>query len=515
MNNKKKRLLYLVIVFSLVGLALRLLFLWKHSTAFTYDQGRDLLEIRSMVVLKRPRLIGPTTSLHGVFSGPTWYYWALPFYLISGGHPLSTIWPLLILASALPIMIFYLVSNKQLGVLLALIYVASNTFFRHSIVALNTNPIVFITPIILILLARFFNEENKYFFWLAMFLAGLCFHFEMVVAIFWLPIFLISAIFLKKLHLAFKNWQAIFAFILPFVPQVIFDLRHNFLQSRAVLALILGKGSSLTPASGGLVFRFFDRARILKDVFLGNSGRNFFLSLIFASLIVFSTVSLLRFKKKAKKDEFYYLVFISLFSLLIIFVGFALYPFAIWSWYLGVADALVATLIGLGLFFFLKKEKKAFYPSFGLLLILIFLEISRYFPWPLEKGFSSDPANLRTRLSIVDLIYSDTDGKGMKIYTFAPYVYDYPYQYLIWWRAKTKYGFLPEDFSYLPDQPAYVPAKRKADEMVPTKKSDCDYLIIEPFESQEKWFWDWRYRFPEAKQTWQVGKTRVEKLCQK
>jgi len=34
---KKRKLLLLVLIFSLVGLLLRLLFIWEHSTAFTYD----------------------------------------------------------------------------------------------------------------------------------------------------------------------------------------------------------------------------------------------------------------------------------------------------------------------------------------------------------------------------------------------------------------------------------------------------------------------------------------------
>jgi hypothetical protein len=511
-NNKK--LFFIILVLSLVGLGLRILFLWKYSTAFTYDQGRDLLEIREMVVLKKPRLIGANTSLHGVFFGPLWYYLALPFYVISQGHPLSTICPLFILVFSLPLVIFWIFSDKKLGFLLALVYVSSNTFFNHSLVALNTNPVVFIVPIILVPLAKFFVGENNYFFWLAMFLAGVCFHFEVISSIFWLPIFFISSFFLKKLRLVVKNWPAIFAFIFPFTPQILFDIRHHFIQTKALLSLFLGKGSSLTPTSGGLVSRLFDRARIFKDVFIESSGGGFFLALIFAFLVTFLISLLPRFRKKAKKDEFYYLIFITLFSLTTIFIGFVLYPFALWSWYLGVIDALLVTLIGLELFFFLGKGRKLFYLSLGLLLIWIWSQIHQHFfwPWPLTQEFSTDPANLATRLLVIDLIYKDANGKGMKIYTFAPYVYDYPYQYLIWWRAKTKYKYLPEDYFYLPSQPQYIPAKIKADQLIPTKKAEANYLVIEPFESQKEWFDSWRNNFPVAKKDWTVGRTRIEKL---
>ena len=82
MKNKTKQLLLLVISLSLIGLVLHFLWLWKHSTAFTYDQGRDLLDLREMYLLGKLRLIGAETSLHGVFYGPFWYWLSFPFLFI-------------------------------------------------------------------------------------------------------------------------------------------------------------------------------------------------------------------------------------------------------------------------------------------------------------------------------------------------------------------------------------------------------------------------------------------------
>jgi len=296
------------------------------------------------------------------------------------------------------------------------------------------------------------------------------------------------------------------AFLFPFIPQIIFEFRHQFLQTKAFLNLLTGKGSSLTPASGDLVYRFFDRLRVFQEGWINQSG-GIILAILFLILI-----AVLSCQGKQKKEVKFLFLF-CLLTLVIFFIGFVLYPYALWPWYLSAIDALVLTLIGLGIFFLLSFRKRYFLLSLGILFIFILLNLARYLPWPLEQGFSPDPANLRTRLRVVDLIYEDANGKGFKVFTFAPYVYDYPYQYLIWWRAKTKYNYLPEEYFYLPDQTPYVAAKEKADEIILSKKSECDYLIIEPFESQEKWFWDWRYRFPEAKEIWEIGKTRVEKLC--
>jgi len=503
---KKHKLLFTIIFLSLIGLILRLLFIWKHSTAFTYDQGRDLLDLREMWLLRKPRLIGANTSLHGVFYGPFWYWFSFPFYLLIGGHPLTSLIPLLLLSWLMPIIFFFLIENKRLGFILALVFIFSNSFFSHSIVALNTNPIIFIIPLILLFLARFYSSEKEIFLWLVMFSMATSFHFEPIIGLFLLPLFLITILIFKKVRLVWKQKRALAAFFIPFIPQIVFEFRHQFLQTNAFLNLITGKGSSLTPASGDLAYRFFDRLRVFQDIWINQSG-GIILAILFLILIA------LPFYRRQQEKEIKFLFFLCLLTLAMFFVGFVLYPYALWPWYLSGVDALMLTLIGLGIFFLLNLRKRYFFLSVGILFIFIIINVIRYLPWPLEQGFSPDPANLRTRLKVVDLIYEDTNDKGFKVFTFAPYVYDYPYQYLIWWRAKTKYGYLPEEYTYLPNQPDYVSAKEAADKLIPSKKAECDYLIIEPFESQEKWYWDWRYRFPEARKIWEIGETRVEKLC--
>jgi len=392
-----------------------------------------------------------------------------------------------------------------LGFILATVFIFSYSFFSHSIVALNTNPIVFIIPLILLFLAKFYSTEKEIFLWLVMFSIAVSFHFEPLIGLFLLPVFFFTILFFKKGKLVWRQKRVFIAFLLPFMPQIIFEFRHQFLQTKAFLSLIMGKGSSLTPASGDLVYRLFNRLRVFQDVWINQSGE------IILAILFLILIALLSQRKQKKEVKFLFLL--CLFTLVIFFIGFVLYPYALWPWYLSAVDALILILIGLGIFFLLSLSKKYFFLSLGILLFFIVINVNRYLPWPLDQGFSPDPANYRTRLKVVDLIYEDAKDKGFKILTFAPYVYDYPYQYLIWWRAKTQYQYLPEEYFYLPDQPPYVPSKEAADKLIPSKKSKCDYLIIEPFESQEKWFWDWRYRFPEAKKTWEIGRTRVEKLC--
>lgn len=508
---KKNRLFLLILILSLIGLLLRVLFIWEHSTAFTYDQGRDMLDLREMWLLKKPRLIGANTSLHGVFYGPFWYWLSFPFFLLTGGHPLSTLILLLVFSFLMPFLFFLLVENKHLGFVLSLIYLFSFSFFSHSIVALNTNPMIFLTPLFLLLAAKFCKKEKGIFLSLLFFIVASSFHFEPIIGLFWILTIAVSWFIFGKVSLVWKNKQALVFFLIPFLPQAIFEFRHNFLQTKALWRLLSGGGSSLTPGGGGLVFRFFDRIRIFKEAWLSQSGNNLIMAGLFLILILL-LISKFTGRKNIKKEEDYFIL-LCLISLTGVFFGFVIYPYALWPWYLSTVDALILTLIGLGIYFLGSWGKKYIFLSMAILAIFLFFSFRRYFSWPIQKYYSSDPANLRTRLKVVDLVYKEANNQGFKIFTFAPYVYDYPYQYLIWWRGKEKFGYLPEKYYYLLGQPKYVAAKEEADKLIPSKLSECDYLIIEPYESQKEWYFSWRGNFPKSNKVWEIGKTKIEKLC--
>jgi len=59
----------------------------NNNFAFTMDQARDVLDIRHMVVSKVPKIVGPTTSINGVFLGPFWYYFNFPAFIFGTGNP--------------------------------------------------------------------------------------------------------------------------------------------------------------------------------------------------------------------------------------------------------------------------------------------------------------------------------------------------------------------------------------------------------------------------------------------
>ena len=63
-----------------------------YNTAFTYDQSRDLLDIRALGEFKDIAVLGPTTSINGLRLGPFYYYINLPAYWIGGGNPQALVY---------------------------------------------------------------------------------------------------------------------------------------------------------------------------------------------------------------------------------------------------------------------------------------------------------------------------------------------------------------------------------------------------------------------------------------
>jgi len=52
-------------------------------------------------------------------------------------------------------------------------------------------------------------------------------------------------------------------------------------------------------------------------------------------------------------------------------------------------------------------------------------------------------AKLKGQMAAIDYIYNDAKGKPFGVLVFAPPVYTYPYDYLLWWYGNKKYNYIP------------------------------------------------------------------------
>ena len=500
--EKNKFILILIIIFAIF---LRLPQIISDQFPFIFDTGRDILWVRDMVVLKKIYLIGSWSALSGVFFGPAWYYLlAIPFSLTQG-DPRGGAY-LIIFFNLATILISYFLGKRikddKLGLIFALILSSSAMIIGISKFIYSPNLLPFTTIVFVWCLYESLTETTKVwkYFALAAFMASLNFHFEPATAIFTsltlLVFFLWQFKYLLKPKLIFSS---ILAFLIPFVPQIIFELRHQFLQTKSVIGYLSGNNRM----EGQLPFlaRIQDRLNKFVELF-GGSVLNIPSKwlLILGLLLILVIIYLVHKSENKKVKNFIKVNLIVLLTPLVCYIF--IFPPELKTWYLYGLTVPYILLTGLVFYWLMKRNAMICY---ALLALLIFIN-SRP-DWQLnfilrKSQIQEKPEILATQKKVIDWIYEDAKNQPFSVYVYTPPIYEFHYQYLFWWYAKSKFGYWPEDYSYLPGKTDYVNFKDKYNELQhqaqPAEKPAFFYLIMED-EPISKRIRSWKNNFTESR----------------
>lgn len=230
----------LVLAIVLAGLIVRF---WNFPTwyGFDYDQEVNAWIAKSIVVDHKPVLIGPETSVGGMYVGPYFNYVIAAFFALGKMDPMTTIL-LNILLAATTMWIFYLIGKKLFGQKAAIIglifYTFSYMIGSYDQVLWNPTPIPLVS-----LLFFYFLYRNRII--LAAFFLGIMFHlhFQAILLVVIFSIYLL--IFNRKAIFNPKNILGIFiVIVIFFAPLVLFDLRHNFLNFNHLIKFIFGNSDT-------------------------------------------------------------------------------------------------------------------------------------------------------------------------------------------------------------------------------------------------------------------------------
>ena len=436
-------------------LALRLPQIWRDEFPFVFDFGRDLIWVRNMVELKRPTLIGPWGSLAGVYFGPLWYYLLAIPYIIFSGDPRGPVY--LTLTANLTVLVLGFWWLKQLDIKLGLIFAFLVAISPHNI---NLSTFAFhanMLPLTQLLFVYGLYRQDVRGLYLATLMTSLNFHFEPATGIFTALTLLIFAAWQRsKLNLKSVIISAT-VFALPFLPNLLFDLRHDFLQTRAVMAYFQGENRSL---EGILPFpeRIFERLRKFTELFSSSVLPDIYLPLTGIILVIILII--------LRKTSLFSVLLLSLVLPLLGFMW--LFPPELKGWYLygfSVNYFILASLL-------LRK-----FPVLILLPIALFV-----LRFSTSSSFTS-AATIKNQKIALDAIYTESRGQPFKLYVYTPPIYDYQYQYLVWWYGRKTYGYLPSEYSYLPGETSYHPHKDKFTQPTkPVTRTDLVkvFLLIEP-----------------------------------
>lgn len=484
----------------LAAAALRIYLIARDSVPFAYDMGRDLLWAKDIVFYQTPTLIGPAASIWGVYFGPLWFYFLSVPLFITGGHPLSAVFATatIILATGI---LSYILFKKILGdffsLVLSILILFSGTLVNISTFAFHANVLPLLTILMIYFCYLAINKKTIYIAF-AFLSTSLMFHADPAPAVVstFIPLITLVIFKLYKSKDFPKTIQYLaIAFAVPFIPQILFEIRNDFIQTKSLTAYFLGQNPSL---SGQLPFlqRIENRIDVFFDFFAKSmTGQNQLFALLFLIGICFGIYF---FIKKVRDLDLRKLFYLSLLALAVFFLLFTVVvTVEVKAWYLYGLPPIFAILVTLILQTFSRYKN----------LILLFLAIFILFnilPFMLETKKSiinKDPATLTNQLSAIDFIYNDA-ASPFSVYVFTPAIYDHHYQYLFWWQGIKRKKGLPQDFAYLPNQPEYV--RNKEFYATGAEESDTIYLIIE--NAPENEFYtrqNWLKNFDDYKEVWQ------------
>jgi len=112
-----KKIQIVIFVFLILSLIITRFYRLEETAFFVNDQGRDIKVLYNMLINGKMTLIGPATSFAGQFGniyfGSYYYYFLLPFYLISqNAYFMTGVFPALFIIGTL---LFFLVKEFKFG----------------------------------------------------------------------------------------------------------------------------------------------------------------------------------------------------------------------------------------------------------------------------------------------------------------------------------------------------------------------------------------------------------------
>lgn len=229
----------LVILLIFVGIFLRFYKLEEFVT-FLGDQGRDAIIIKRIITFEHFPAIGPTSSVGQVFLGPFFYYLMAPFLFLFRLNPIGLAFGSSLL-SIIGLITAYLVVRKEINKKIALFFLILLTFSATQIefarFSWNPNLLPVFSFFCLYFLYKLTAGKNLIYAILCGAFLSFSIQLHYLALFLFIPIviFLIANQFKDKRFLIsqFPNFLISSAsFLLFSSPLIIFDLKHNFLNTK-------------------------------------------------------------------------------------------------------------------------------------------------------------------------------------------------------------------------------------------------------------------------------------------
>lgn len=222
-----------MVVIMILGLIFRL-FNFDKGFSFAYDQDLYSWIAKDILVNHHQRLIGQMTSVEGVFIGSAYYYVMALFYWIFKLNPLSAVIPTVAGGMATIASIYWIFKRhfgRKTGLIGSFIYALSFGLAAYDRWSVPTQPTMLWSVWYLFVILEALKGNKKVIYLYAV-LLGLIWQIHMAL----LPLALLAPLAhgFKKLEIR-RILLALLLFLLVSSPLMLFELKYNFSQSRAIM----------------------------------------------------------------------------------------------------------------------------------------------------------------------------------------------------------------------------------------------------------------------------------------
>ena len=420
----QKFLFILLLAVLLLASFLRFYRLDEYMT-FLGDEGRDAIIVKDILTFKNFPLIGPPTSVGNIYLGPIYYYMMAVAMGLFWLNPVAAAGMNAAIGVAAVFLIYYLGKvwfGKISGLISAFLYAISPVAITYSKTSWNPNPTPFFA--LLAILGIHLSRKQKDYRWLILTGAALAAAIQMhYLALILLPIF--AVLFLSIARDKFF-WQGtmggIVAFLILTSPLLIFDLKHDFLNYRAIVQL-----TQTDTVGGNILDNILRVSSIYSNNLIGRYmvGENIYLTMILSILLI------LAFFRKS------WPIFCLGVWLLVGLWGISFYQKEVYDHYLGFLNPVSFLLLGSLASFKISKNILAILFWGFLLIVLTLVNLQKS---PLNYA----PQNQLGRTqNVAKFIIAKSQDKPFNFALLAQRNYDAAYQFYL-----EQYGHKPKQVPF-------------------------------------------------------------------
>lgn len=408
---------WIILLILLLSAFLRLYRIGEYMT-FLGDEGRDAIIVRNLLVDADPILIGPGTSVGGMYLGPLYYYFMAPFLFLSNFSPVGPAIGVALLG-VLTVYLVYLSGrdwfNEKTGYVAAFLFSISPTVIIYSHSSWNPNIMPFFALLSVYSIWRVWKlKEYKW-------LIATAISFAFVLQSHYLGVLIAPVLFVYwLLSRVPRRYSLISILLFAFLmfPLLLFDIRHGWMNSKAFYKFVTVRQETVSIRPWTAIPKSYPIFEQINASML--TAKTEPLGQIVTILIIFSILLVVIERREKLTNSTYYMLLLWLVSGII---GFGIYKQHIYDHYFGFMFAVPFLFFGI----LISKISETRFKYLGYLLLIVLVYVNL-----INNPFKNNPNNQMKRSeNVADKIISESKGDNFNIAVVSERNYEGGYQYFL------------------------------------------------------------------------------------